>query len=94
MFLLVPANPGCPGSKAVKRSLLLLLFGVFNSELAELRHIIGEELISKLVESSGEESDRLAVRACFTTLMMCPDDVVQKQLNKLTERLQCNCRYL
>ena len=26
MFLLVPAYPGCPGSKAVKRSLLLLLF--------------------------------------------------------------------
>jgi len=25
MFLLVPAYPGCPGSKAVKRSLLLLL---------------------------------------------------------------------
>ena len=25
-FLLVPAYPGCPGSKAVKRSLLLLLF--------------------------------------------------------------------
>ena len=24
MFLLVPAYPGCPGSKAVKRSLLLL----------------------------------------------------------------------
>ena len=24
MFLLVPANPGCPGSKAVKRSLSLL----------------------------------------------------------------------
>jgi len=23
MFLLVPAYPGCPGSKAVKRSLLL-----------------------------------------------------------------------
>jgi len=25
-FLLVPAYPGCPGSKAVKRSLLLLLY--------------------------------------------------------------------
>ena len=25
MFLLVPAYPGCPGSKAVKLSLLLLL---------------------------------------------------------------------
>ena len=28
MFLLVPAYPGCPGSKAVKRSLLLLLLYV------------------------------------------------------------------
>jgi len=27
MFLLVPAYPGCPGSKAVKRSLLLLSRG-------------------------------------------------------------------
>ena len=26
MFLLVPAYPGCPGSKAVKQSLLLLLY--------------------------------------------------------------------
>ena len=26
MFLLVPAYPGCPGSKAVKRSLLLFLY--------------------------------------------------------------------
>ena len=25
MFLLVPAYPGCPGSKAVKRSLLLFI---------------------------------------------------------------------
>ena len=25
MFLLVPAYPGCPGSKAVKRSLLLFV---------------------------------------------------------------------
>ena len=26
MFILVPAYPGCPGSKAVKRLLLLLLY--------------------------------------------------------------------
>jgi len=31
MFLLVPAYPGCPGSKAVKQLLLLLLF-VFVTE--------------------------------------------------------------
>jgi len=28
MFLLVPAYPGCPGSKAVKRSSLLLLLSL------------------------------------------------------------------
>jgi len=28
VFLLVPAYPGCPGTKAVKRLLLLLLLGV------------------------------------------------------------------
>ena len=28
MFILVPAYPGCPGSKAVKRSLLLLLLSL------------------------------------------------------------------
>ena len=31
MFLLVPAYPGCPGSKAVKRSLLLFLFSPTDS---------------------------------------------------------------
>ena len=38
MFLLVPAYPGCPGSKAVKRSLLLLLlttFPLFNTDLSK-----------------------------------------------------------
>jgi len=38
MFLLVPAYPGCPGSKAVKRSLLLLLlllFGVVEKGLSD-----------------------------------------------------------
>jgi len=29
-FLLVPAYPGCPGSKAVKRSLLLFHIGILN----------------------------------------------------------------
>ena len=34
MFLLVPAYPGCPGSKAVKRSLLLLLLSVWEYYLS------------------------------------------------------------
>jgi len=33
MFLLVPAYPGCPGSKAIKRSLLLLLYKIVLTEL-------------------------------------------------------------
>ena len=31
MFLLVPAYPGCPGSKAVKRSLLLFQYLAFSA---------------------------------------------------------------
>ena len=41
MFLLVPAYPGCPGSKAVKRSLLLLL--LFSGNIAD-RDIINTPL--------------------------------------------------
>jgi len=36
MFLLVPAYPGCPGSKAVKRSLLLEIFS--DQQRRNLRH--------------------------------------------------------
>ena len=63
----------------------------FVSGVVELRDIVGEELVSKLVESSGDESDQLAVRSCFTALMTCPDDVVQRKLKALLERLQRNC---
>jgi len=35
MFLLVPAYPGCPGSKAVKRSLLWCL-GTYGSSVGSL----------------------------------------------------------
>ena len=33
MFLLVPAYPGCPGSKAVKRSLLLYYFVILSFDI-------------------------------------------------------------
>ena len=39
MFLLVPAYPGCPGSKAVKRSLLLLTTVSFSSTLAAFSQV-------------------------------------------------------
>ena len=52
MFLLVPAYPGCPGSKAVKRSLLLLLLlfasqqcYLFFNECKFLLHIRSKRLI-------------------------------------------------
>ena len=34
MLLLVPAYPGCPGSKAVKRSLLLLFLAQFSETVS------------------------------------------------------------
>jgi len=42
MFLLVPAYPGCPGSKAVKRSLLLLL--LFYYRLAVMNYLPSQRL--------------------------------------------------
>ena len=40
MFLLVPAYPGCPGSKAVKRSLLLLLLLLIYATVSSF-HAVG-----------------------------------------------------
>jgi len=40
MFLLVPAYPGCPGSKAVKRSLLLLLLLYKNRNKTRMQVIV------------------------------------------------------
>ena len=48
MFLLVPAYPGCPGSKAVKRS-LLLLFCLF--VVLTLMSLLG--LYHKILEVGG-----------------------------------------
>jgi len=39
MFLLVPAYPGCPGSKAVERSLLLLLLLLRPEFMSYTRHV-------------------------------------------------------
>jgi len=65
---------------------------VFYSEVVELGQIVGAELISKLAESTDAESEQLAVRECFTALMTCSNDVVQRQLNLLLDRLQCSCQ--
>jgi len=44
MFLLVLAYTGCPGSKAVKRSLLLLLFTLDDD--AEIKHLMSIKVVS------------------------------------------------
>ena len=49
MFLLVPAYPGCPGSKAVKRSLLLLL--LLNSSKTEFLLIGLSKQLAKINNS-------------------------------------------
>jgi len=43
MFLLVPAYPGCPGSKAVKRSLLLLLLLPGSDTFSPLTLLFGRQ---------------------------------------------------
>ena len=57
MFLLVPAYPGCPGSKAVKRSLLLLLYDLMLHNLKIVPHILTQKLWEKGTYSNSQ---------CFT----------------------------
>ena len=55
MFLLVPAYPGCPGSKAVKRSLLLLLTLVHYSYTTlrkELKERLGIDDIALVLQQN------------------------------------------
>ena len=60
MFLLVPAYPGCPGSKAVKRSLLLLLYVLRNAHLPLAIVIV--------IQLSVVYTIKLTVKSChFTT---------------------------
>ena len=48
MFLLVPAYPGCPGSKAVKRLLLLLHYQ--SARLAVGLVTLGRDLIAIVID--------------------------------------------
>ena len=50
-FLLVPAYPGCPGSKAVKRSLLLLLF-MTTTGFANLLPVWYQQLLTRISHKS------------------------------------------
>ena len=58
MFLLVPAYPGCPGSKAVKRSLLLLLS-------------VKAIQINTYVNYNTVKDHHLRLEAAFTDLTSC-----------------------
>jgi len=49
MFPLVPAYPGCPGSKAVKRSLLLLFLSTQRTALLGLVVRLGESTLAHMV---------------------------------------------
>ena len=53
MFLLVPAYPGCPGSKAVKRSLLLLLTFKNAAGVLYTVHFTETHQVSKMLLTKG-----------------------------------------
>ena len=66
MFLLVPAYPGCPGSKAVKRSLLLLLlYSIFRFYGTRLIFLTFGFISAKLTDLPGRT---------------CPEDLFYSQL--------------
>jgi len=68
MFLLVPAYPGCPGSKAVKRSLLLVVVTtIVNSD-----H--GRPRITNQTENYGKDSTKSAYEHCRPICLQCISD--------------------
>ena len=66
MFLLVPAYPGCPGSKAVKRSLLLLLLLLLIKNCGAGILLQQQPKLYLTVEKLGQSA---------TDLVQCPDDL-------------------
>ena len=63
MFLLVPAYPGCPGSKAVKRSLLLLLLaGYTQLKLLDVNNV--GRLLHKCMPAAWLGAGRPAAGTC------------------------------
>jgi len=73
MFLLVPAYPGCPGSKAVKRLLLLLLIIFISSRVSvlvsQLKGMHMSWYINKKMMPAGDFSwSKLLLLAPFSAL--------------------------
>jgi len=60
MFLLVPAYPGCPGSKAVKWSLLLLLLSDTYS-LVMFVKCIGKKQMASAVPGRSSSRDQIKI---------------------------------
>jgi len=70
VFLLVPAYPGCPGTKAVKRLLLLLLYGCTQNSIEQLFIIIyfaeqeDVHMINTRTRAGQERHRKLALTFC------------------------------
>jgi len=62
MFLLVPAYPGCPGSKAVKRSLLLLLLFVKQNNIGTCMNSKVKCVFSALMLLVGRQDEHLVCK--------------------------------
>jgi len=75
MFLLVPAYPGCPGSKAVKRSLLV---GSVAKVVAPKREALHEAEEQLSVAMADLEKKRASLRE------------VQDKLARLEQKLETN----
>jgi mannose-6-phosphate isomerase len=58
----------------------------FAAVVPELRTVVGQEVASELLESD-EAGTLQALKNCFRSLMTCPKEVVQTQLQALHKRL-------
>jgi len=75
MFLLVPAYPGCPGSKAVKQSLLLLLLLSRQLNRNVLRGLLTLSSMTSVERSTTDKlfhvTDPVTANARHHTLSLC-----------------------
>ena len=76
MFLLVPAYPGCPGSKAVKRSLLLLLCLRYFNNVDEPLHVCVVHRFIVYSDIGGDHQMTSLVEQFTRQLMQSPPDLL------------------